>query len=72
MTPESRDLTIDSVLADPMIRAVMRADRVDPVDLERLLRGKARQVSRPSRVSLLQTSLLNCAARGAARRPCFA
>ncbi len=41
MRPYSRDLTIDSVLEDPMIRAAMRADRVDARDFERLLRSAA-------------------------------
>lgn len=69
MSPESRDLTIDSVLADPMIRAVMRADRVNPADLESLLRGKARQaISRPH----VPAGVLACTARSVAWRTCFA
>ena len=41
MRPYSRDLTIESVLEDPMIRAAMRADRVDARDFETLLRSAA-------------------------------
>ncbi|MDX7950220.1 hypothetical protein P7D22_03380 [Lichenihabitans sp. Uapishka_5] len=36
-----RDLSIESVLADPMIRAMMRADHVEPQAFERLLRSAA-------------------------------
>lgn len=39
------DFTIDAALADPMIAAVMRADRVDPGRLEALLRSKARSLA---------------------------
>ena len=72
MNVQSRDLTIDSVLADPIISALMKADRVDPVVFERLLRGKARQVSSPSRAPLVPTSLLAAAPRRAGWRACFA
>ncbi len=34
-----RELTIGELLADPLTRAVMKADRVDPDDLERGFRG---------------------------------
>ena len=40
----SFDLTIDGALADPVIGAAMRADRVDPRHLELLLRATARQL----------------------------
>ena len=72
MSPDSRDLTIESVLADPMILAVMKADRVNPIDFEMLLRGKARQVSGAPRAPLVPASLLACVARGSVRRACFA
>ena len=34
-----RELTIDEVMADSMIRAQMNADKVDPVAFESLLRS---------------------------------
>ena len=40
----SLDLTIDGALADPVIGAAMRADRVDPKTLEGLLRTTAREL----------------------------
>ena len=33
-----RDRTIEAILVDPMVRAVMKADRVEPREMERLLR----------------------------------
>lgn len=42
MSCNSLDLTIEGALADPVIGAVMRADRVDPKRFEALLRSKAR------------------------------
>ena len=44
MTCTSLDLTIDDALADPLIAAAMRADRVDPGRLETLLRATARDL----------------------------
>lgn len=41
MSCTQTDLTIDTALADPVIAAVMRADRVDPRRFEALLRSKA-------------------------------
>ncbi len=41
----NRDLTLDEALADPMIAAALRADRVDPRRFEALLRGTARRRS---------------------------
>ena len=38
------DLTIEGALRDPLIAAVMRADRVDPRALEVLLRGAKRRI----------------------------
>ena len=72
MTCESRDLTIESALADPMIQAVMRADRVKPTDVQDLLRGKARQMRGMPFAPLLSPGLLAQSARAAARRACFA
>lgn len=42
----SPDMTIEAALFDPMIRAVMRADRIEPQAVERLLRSKARMLDR--------------------------
>jgi hypothetical protein len=44
MSPKNRDLTIESALADPMIQALMSADRVKPRAFEALLRGAARKI----------------------------
>ncbi len=41
MTKRYDDLTIDEVMTDPMIRTVMRADRVEPRQFETLLRRLA-------------------------------
>jgi hypothetical protein len=71
MGPESRDLNIATVLADPMIAAMMKADRVAPRDLEALLRGKARQFALPLGPHV-PAGLLACTKRLAARRACFA
>ena len=40
----NRDLTLDEALADPMIGAALRADRVDPRQFEILLRTAARRL----------------------------
>ncbi len=40
----NRDLTLDEALADPMIGAALRADRVDPRQFETLLRCTARRL----------------------------
>ena len=53
MTCISRDLTIDGVLADPMIAAAMRADHVDPRLFETLLRATARELDRTRRPASL-------------------
>ena len=45
----SRDMTIESALSDPMIRAMLRADKVEPTSFERLLRSKAVSLA-PNRV----------------------
>lgn len=38
---QRKDLTIDEAIRDPMIRLVMKADRVDPHAFERMLRSLA-------------------------------
>ncbi len=50
MSCTSLDLTIEGALADPVIGAAMRADRVDPKTFEGLLRTTARRLddARPS------------------------
>lgn len=40
------DLTLDELLNDPMVRAVMAADRIDAAALEAELRGVARERER--------------------------
>ena len=46
MSYTERDLTLEEVLADPVIGAAMRADRVDPRRFETLLRTTARRLAR--------------------------
>ena len=41
MTNYFRDPTLAELLSDPMTRAVMRADGVNPMELEDFLRGLA-------------------------------
>ena len=43
----NRDLTLDEALADPMIAAVLRADRVDPRQFEAQMRSAARRIAPP-------------------------
>ena len=38
---QRKDLTIDEAIRDPMIRLVMKADRVDPQSFEAMLRSLA-------------------------------
>ena len=49
MTPQHDDLTIDDILADPLILALRLADRVEPQAFEALLRGAARDLTRERR-----------------------
>lgn len=44
MTCTSLDLTLQEVMKDAVIGAAMRADRVDPLQFEVLLRGTAREL----------------------------
>ena len=41
---DNHELTLTDLLADPMILAVMAADRVDPAALEATLSGLARRL----------------------------
>jgi hypothetical protein len=42
---DNRELTLDSLLTDPMTLAIMAADRVDPVALAAAWRELARRVT---------------------------
>jgi hypothetical protein len=46
MTRSYDDPTIDDLLGDPMTRAIMKADGVDPSALEAMLRALAPRVAR--------------------------
>jgi hypothetical protein len=46
MTTSREELTIDELLGDPVTRAIMKADGVDPAALEALLRSMGRTVAR--------------------------
>jgi hypothetical protein len=45
MKPTYQELTLRSALSDPLIRAVMAADHVDPEKLESMLRRIAEQIA---------------------------
>ena len=47
-------LTIDDLLADPLIQKVMRADRVEPEPLKVLLQGTARRIADARRTGSVQ------------------
>ena len=42
---QNKEPRLDEALADPVVRIMMRADRVDPKELERNLRHMARKLS---------------------------
>ena len=42
------DPRIDDLLRDPMTQAIMRADGVDPIEFEALLRASAARLARPA------------------------
>lgn len=44
--PPSRRLSFPEILSDPLVRTVMRADGVDPAELERCLAGMAATLAR--------------------------
>jgi hypothetical protein len=46
MTTSCNDLAIDDLLGDPVTRAVMKADRVDPSELEAMLRASSSRTAR--------------------------
>jgi hypothetical protein len=45
MGSASQELTLQSALSDPLIRILMAADNVDPVQLESMLRRIAEKVA---------------------------
>ena len=49
------DMSLTEALADPLIRAVMAADRVDPAQLAHELAETARRVGRSSHVPAKRT-----------------
>jgi hypothetical protein len=46
MTTSRDELTIDDLLGDPLTDAIMKADRVDPSELEAMLRALASRIAR--------------------------
>ena len=69
----SPDLTIASALNDPLIRAVMKADRVNPLELEITLRATAKRLESASeRLPFVPTACRAAAGRGHAWSFCFA
>jgi hypothetical protein len=45
MTTPRDELTIDDLLRDPLTHAIMKADRVDPSELEAMLRALATRIA---------------------------
>jgi hypothetical protein len=43
-----REPTLDGILSDPIVRAVMEADCVNPLELEEMLRQVAQRLRNPS------------------------
>jgi len=48
MTTSRDELTIDDLLGDPLTHAIMKADRVDPSELEAMVRALAARIARLS------------------------
>jgi hypothetical protein len=46
MTTSRDELTIDDLLRNPLTHAIMKADRVDPSELEAMLRALAARIAR--------------------------
>jgi hypothetical protein len=46
MTTSRDELTIDDLLVDPLTHTIMKADRVDPSELEAMVRALARRIAR--------------------------
>ncbi len=70
MSCTDRDLTLDEVLADPVIGAAMRADRVDPRRFETLLRTTARRLDRARDPALPAACAIASRLRAAAQGAC--
>jgi hypothetical protein len=54
------ELTLQSALSDPLIRTVMAADKVDPVQLELMLRKIAKKVAAPRQPSQREAACELC------------
>jgi len=52
MTTSRDELTIDELLSDPVTRAVMKADGVDPSELETMMRSLAARTEQAARRSI--------------------
>ena len=72
MSCKSRELTIEDVLADPVIGAAMKADRVDPCRFEMFLRVTARRLDaapralyHPALAGMTAAAARGCASAGA-------
>ena len=63
------EMTLEGALADPMVAALMRADRVDPRGFECLLRSTARQLDETSVAKPLSTMSLVDKIRSAVSGP---
>jgi len=48
MTTSRDELTIDDLLGDPLTHTIMKADRVDPSELEAMVRALAARIARLS------------------------
>ena len=46
MTTFRDELTIDDLLGDPLTQAIMKADRIDPSELEAMMRAMAAWIAR--------------------------
>ncbi len=46
MTTSGDELTIDELLGDPLTHTIMKADRVDPSELEAMVRALAARIGR--------------------------
>jgi hypothetical protein len=46
MTTSQEELTIDDLLGDPLTHAIMKADRVDRLELETMVRALAARIAR--------------------------
>jgi hypothetical protein len=66
MTLERNDLTLEDLLADPMILALRRADHVDPKSFESMLRSTALRLKTDRRAlppAHLCRTALDCVAK---------